>query len=188
MTKDIFKQPFEYLNVKTAILETGDVNSEAMTSFVSKLNPEFVIVSGTSLLSKDTIKAINRRILNIHVGITPEYRGAHGGFWALYNNEANKVGVTVHLIDTGIDTGPILAQSSVAVNRDDTLKTIVNRQQKVGVDLVIQSIKELQEGSMPSFQNRHSPSKLFYSPGLTHYLRLKRRIRKGEVKVRDHND
>ena len=62
-----------------------------MTTFLLGLTPDYVIVNGTSLLSRESIDTINRRVINIHVGITPEYRGAHGGFWALYNGELKKV-------------------------------------------------------------------------------------------------
>jgi methionyl-tRNA formyltransferase len=180
---NIFDHSYYNISFETAILEIENINSQAAKKFILELNPEYVVVNGTSLLTKGSIDEIDKTILNIHVGMTPEYRGSYGGFWALYNGEPDKVGVTIHLIDAGIDTGPILLQSSVSVKNDDTIKTVVYKQQKVGVDLVIQCINGLQQGIITAFRKSYSCSKLYYSPGLTHYLRLKKRIDKEKIRL-----
>jgi methionyl-tRNA formyltransferase len=46
----------------------------------------------------------------VHAGITPRYRGTHGGYWVLLNNDPGHCGVTIHLVDPGIDTGSIVAR------------------------------------------------------------------------------
>ena len=48
--------------------------------------------------------------MNTHAGITPLYRGVHGGYWALVSRRPEEVGTTIHLIDQGIDTGAVLAR------------------------------------------------------------------------------
>ena len=56
-------------------------------------------------------------VVNVHAGITPRYRGVHGGYWALAERHPEWVGTTVHLVDPGIDTGAILAQATFDVSR-----------------------------------------------------------------------
>ena len=62
-------------------------------------------------------------VLNMHAGITPRYRGVHGGYWALAEHHPEWVGTTVHLVDPGIDTGGILAQTTFEVSGEDTIAT-----------------------------------------------------------------
>jgi len=172
--REIFgDQPINHLEKDVDTISVNDINSIEVRSFISQREPDLLIVSGTSLLKSDLIDAISGKILNIHVGITPEYRGAHGGFWALYNGEPENIGVTVHLINPGIDTGPIVFQEAVAVDSGDTLRTIVYRQQKKGVELVLKSIDAFRKGEMEGYYKHGSPSKLYYSPGLTQYLGLR---------------
>ncbi len=58
-------------------------------------------------------------IVNLHGGLSPEYRGADCTFWALYNGEPEKVGCTLHYIDAGIDTGRLIAHVSPEVRAGD---------------------------------------------------------------------
>jgi methionyl-tRNA formyltransferase len=59
----------------------------------------------------------------MHAGITPRYRGVHGGYWALVEQHPEWVGTTVHLVDPGIDTGRILAQATFEVTGADSFAT-----------------------------------------------------------------
>ena len=61
--------------------------------------------------------------MNTHAGITPRYRGVHGGYWALAEGRADLVGTTVHLVDPGIDTGAVLARAYFAPGPDDSIAT-----------------------------------------------------------------
>jgi folate-dependent phosphoribosylglycinamide formyltransferase PurN len=63
------------------------------------INPDLVIVNGTRIISKKVLSSINSKFVNIHVGITPKYRGVHGTYWALVNNDVENSGVTVHFVD-----------------------------------------------------------------------------------------
>ncbi len=172
--KIFFDQPFDRLTKDIDILEVEDINSSEVTDFILARSPSLVVVSGTSLLKDHIMRLLTGRIVNMHVGITPEYRGAYGGFWALYNGEPEMVGVTVHLINPGIDTGAILFQEKVAINNSDTLMSIVYKQQKEGVELILKCINEFEGKPLRGYQKMNSISRLYYSPGLTHYLQVKK--------------
>ena len=173
--KRIFNdQPFDYLIKDVEAIETEDINSAKVKDFILAKSPSLVVVSGTSIIKPHLIRLVEGRMINIHVGITPEYRGAHGGFWAAYNGESEMVGVTVHMVDVGIDTGAILLQEKVAIDSSDTLMSIVYRQKKKGVDLVLRCLEQLEHGALRGYYKKRSLSKLYYSPGLTHYLKAKK--------------
>jgi folate-dependent phosphoribosylglycinamide formyltransferase PurN len=92
------------------------VNSKETATFIEEFKPDIVIVNGTRIISKNILSRISCPIINMHAGITPAYRGVHGAYWALYNNDVANCGVTVHRVDAGIDTGGIISQAIIKVD------------------------------------------------------------------------
>ena len=102
-------------------------------------------------------------------------------FWPIYNEEPEMVGTTVHYLDKGIDTGAILLQRQIHFNPDDTLKTITYRQHAVGVALLLKCLSEYDKLAPQAYYKTDCPSKNYIAPGLTHYLKAKRWLKR-----RDH--
>ena len=73
----------------------------------------------THIIKKDLLKSLNRPIINLHISYLPFNRGAHPNFWSHYENTPS--GVSIHEIDAGVDTGPILFQEKVKLNVNETL-------------------------------------------------------------------
>ena len=87
------------------------------------------------------------------------------------------VGVTIHFIDKGIDTGATLIQQQVDFELDDTLKTIEYKQQKTGGALLVECITEYDTLAPLAYHKKDCPSKNHHVPGLTHYLQARRWLR-----------
>ncbi len=86
------------------------------------LKPRFVfMLSYAPLISKEVLQQCN--FVNVHGALLPRYRGMHGGTWALINGE-EKAGYTLHLVDEGIDSGPIYFQNSVEVVIKDDINSV----------------------------------------------------------------
>jgi len=81
--------------------------------------PDVVLVFGTGILREPFLSAFEGRIINIHLGLSPYYRGAGTNFWPLVNRQPEYVGATIHYLDAGIDTGPILAHARPHIERGD---------------------------------------------------------------------
>ncbi|TXD56686.1 formyl transferase [Polaribacter sp. IC066] len=144
------------------------VNDTSSVDFINQLSPDIIVVNGTRIISKKNINLINYPLINIHVGITPKYRGVHGGYWALNNNDIKNCGVTVHLIDPGIDTGGILCQKSIKVKSTDNFITYPILQTIKGLEC----LKEvLEKNSLNVTQKEGSVSKLYYHPTIINYLK-----------------
>ncbi len=101
------------------IIRVESVNSKKMKQLLKKFDPDLVIINGTTIIKNDVLDTIAAPFLNIHAGITPKYRGVHGGYWALYNDDARAAGVTTHFVDAGIDTGTVLDQRIIQVDKRD---------------------------------------------------------------------
>jgi methionyl-tRNA formyltransferase len=115
--------------------------------------------------------------INTHVGITPKYRGVHGGYWALANNDMQHFGVTVHKIDAGIDTGEVLYQKVILPTSSDNFSTYPLLQTAEGIKLILNVIEDFNFEGLRSTQSLVNESKLWYHPTLWGYLYL--RIKKG---------
>ena len=96
-------------NVKLLTLQAGNL-SKCSTEFLSDfLKSDIYIVFGSSYIKADLLKfLIKNKAINIHMGISPYYRGTDCNFWALYDDNPHLVGATIHMLSKGLDSGPIL--------------------------------------------------------------------------------
>jgi len=136
-----------------------------------------VVVVSTSIFSKETLSSVNCKFINLHTGITPEYRGNACAYWALANSEPQNVGVTVHFIDEGIDTGGIIHQRNVSITPQDNYATYSALQLSEGLKLLNTAIGEYFDGTISVQKKEGSKSRLWYSPTIWQYLYY--RMKKG---------
>jgi methionyl-tRNA formyltransferase len=101
------------------VLSAGACNDPVEVARMVATRPDVILVFGTGILREPLLSAFAGRIINIHLGLSPYYRGAGTNFWPLVNREPEYVGATIHYIDAGIDTGPILAHARPAIEPGD---------------------------------------------------------------------
>lgn len=147
----------------------NNINSDKVCRQLKALNPDVVVINGTRILSKKILEIINIPFLNIHTGITPKYRGVHGGYWALVNKDETHCGVTVHCVDAGIDTGNIVFQKKITVEKSDNFNTYPILQVIEAIPLLKKAIKDIQQGSFKTTKPS-GESSLWYHPTLWGYL------------------
>jgi len=99
------------------------VNSSAAREVIARVGADIVVVQGTRIVGAKTLDAIGVPIVNTHMGVTPLYRGVHGGYWALADVRPELVGTTIFLIDKGIDTGAVLTQVMFEPQPADSIVT-----------------------------------------------------------------
>ena len=107
----IFGKQFIKANNKMKILslKKGDLNKCDISFLKEFLSSDIYIVFGSSYIKGQLAKFLSKKkTYNIHMGISPYYRGTDCNFWALYDNNPHLVGATVHLLSSGLDNGPIL--------------------------------------------------------------------------------
>lgn len=82
------------------------LNSSATVRLIKELKPDYLLLGGVGIIKSDLIKSPQKAVINAHPGIVPFYRGNYVVRWAILNGDA--VGITVHIVDAGVDTGPVL--------------------------------------------------------------------------------
>lgn len=154
------------------------INDEEAIRLILDSRPDLVLVKGTRILSKAVLSATDAPFINMHVGITPMYRGVHGAYWAFASNDAKNAGTTIHYVDAGIDTGNIIAQQRIEVSRKDNFVTYPLIQIAAGIELLKQVIPQILSGNKPVIKSNVSgKSRLWYHPTIWYYL--KKRIFNG---------
>jgi methionyl-tRNA formyltransferase len=151
------------------LAEVESINDDSVISLLRESQPDVVVVNGTRIIAKKILDAVDAPFINTHAGITPAYRGVHGGYWALAENDAAHCGVTVHLVDTGIDTGGVLYQKTVIPTEKDSFNTYPLLQLAGAIPLMKQALKDVAAGSL-SPRQVDLPSRLWYHPTLWQYV------------------
>ena len=117
------------------ILEGRAVNDPAFVAQLDILRPEFLLsFQAAPILRGPLIATARTAAINLHYAPLPRYRGVAPIAWALINGETHH-GVTLHLIDEGIDSGPIVAVQAVPIDPHDTGRTLYDRCAAAGLAL-----------------------------------------------------
>jgi methionyl-tRNA formyltransferase len=115
----------------------------------------------------------------LHPGICPEYRNAHGCFWALARRDVDTVGATLLRIDEGVDTGPVFAYYRADI--DEVRESHVVIQARVvfdNLDQIADDLRRVADGTMPAIDTSGRPSAAWGQPRLWDHLRWKRAARR----------
>ena len=108
-----------------------------------------ISVQYDKILNKEWLCIPNRDTLNLHFSYFPKLRGCFPTKWAII--EENFSGVTLHSVDEGVDTGPILSQEKIPFDKNETDKTLYNKLSVAAVSLFKKNIKNIKKGRFPNY-------------------------------------
>nr|NIO21994.1 formyl transferase [Candidatus Aenigmarchaeota archaeon] len=158
---------------------THSPNTPETEHFIKRLEPDIMIVRCKFLLKKHIFSIPNRGTFVFHPGVCPEYRNAHGCFWALVNRDLDKVGMTLLKIDEGIDTGPVYGYFTYQYDEEKESHIVIqNRVVFDNLDRLKKKLVEVHYGSANPIDTSGRKSGTWGQPWLTSYLAWKSRARK----------
>jgi folate-dependent phosphoribosylglycinamide formyltransferase PurN len=116
-------------NVRTLSVKSGDLNKLNKETLEVALSSDVYIVFGASYIKEWLVDfLVENKAINIHMGISPYYRGSSCNFWALYDEKPEYVGSTIHLLSKGLDSGDMLYHALPILNDEDpflfTMKSV----------------------------------------------------------------
>lgn len=152
------------------VTPVASANRREVIRLLKALEPDAVVVNGTRILSAKVLASVPAPFINTHMGITPAYRGVHGGYWALAMDDRANCGVTVHLVDEGVDTGNILYQAVIDVDGSDNFSTYPIHQMAKAIPLMQKAIREAAEHRLAPVAAQ-GVSRQWYHPTLPFYVR-----------------
>jgi len=138
-------------NVAAALLNAADLtapNSPDGLEVLRQADPDVLVSLRYRRILRDAAIAIPRHgVLNLHSGILPDYRGVMASFWAMLNGESH-IGTTLHrIIDSGIDTGPVIGISRIQTRPTDSYLANVLRLYADGCEMLANAISDLARGN-----------------------------------------
>jgi hypothetical protein len=132
----------------------GDQNAPDSIAQLREWLPDLIIFTGGNILRKQLLDVPRLGVLNVHLGLLPEIRGMSTPEWSLVKNVP--VGVTIHYVDAGIDTGPILLRCEYSDStRHESLSDLRNRLIAFGVEKVAEVVAGLDRGTISATAQSH---------------------------------
>ncbi len=146
------------LSAGIPVLQPENPNREEFLSELKKLSPEFIILSDYGKILKAGLLSLPAFYpLNIHPSLLPAYRGAAPIERAMMNCE-RETGVSLMVMDEGLDTGPIVDQTKVEIGEIEVKTELMERLARIGVDLTVKNIGPLKSGEKKPVPQSGTPS------------------------------
>lgn len=106
------------VNTNSINVKPENLNGEKVLNFVKRVDADMAVIMGTFILKSNLLKLIPRNHVNIHLGLSPWYRGSGTLFWPTFNWEPWKTGTTFHRLNTEADAGGIIHQTTCCLNNN----------------------------------------------------------------------
>ncbi len=138
---------------KLNLLQPENLKSIEFIRQLQELNADIFVVVAFRMMPKSVWSIPKYGTFNLHASLLPQYRGAAPINWAIINNE-KETGVTTFLIDEEIDTGKILLNEKIHIEKEDNAGILHNKLMILGKELVVKTINNIEDGSItPIKQN-----------------------------------
>jgi len=143
---DLERSTLKELVDETKIVNVSNINSMGSIKALKEYKPDVIIYAGGGIVKKEIIKNAKKGVINAHMGLLPEYRGMNVLEWSLFKEDG--LGVSVHYIDEGIDTGPMLLQKKIDIIKGDNIESLRNKTTPLSVELVSEVIKGIEKNKL----------------------------------------
>jgi folate-dependent phosphoribosylglycinamide formyltransferase PurN len=108
----------------THVVDRGELNTEASVEFLRSIDPDVVLIFGSGLVKDPLYSSLPSQTINLHLGISPRYRGAATLFWPFYFMEPPYAGTTFHYIVAEPDAGDVVHQVVPRLDADDGIHDV----------------------------------------------------------------
>ena len=164
------------------VLMAADPNAPAVRDFLRQRHPDMTIARCKFILKPELLDIPSRGTYVLHPGICPEYRNAHGCFWAFANRDLGRVGMTLLRADPGVDTGPMLLQASYRFDElRESAHVVQYRVVLENLEAIRASLMAVWQGSLSVLSKEGRRSAAWGQPQLSAYLRWKRAAARGKA-------
>ncbi len=144
-------------NIRTLSIKSGDINRLDKSQLADALNSEVYVVFGADYIKGWLIDfLVEKRAINIHMGISPYYRGSSCNFWALNDNNPGYVGATIHYLSKGLDSGDMLFHCLPKLNPKDNPFDFTMRSVLIAQQGLVSAVDDKSIFSLPSIKQDKS--------------------------------
>jgi methionyl-tRNA formyltransferase len=151
------KQVMEVNNITPFLVNS--INEEKCLVHLRTLNPNIIVYTGGGIVRRKLIEIPSIGILNAHMAYLPDYKGMNVLEWAVLNNDM--IGITIHFIDVGIDTGDILLKKEVPLNKNDTIQSLRAKSVSISVDALSEVIASINSNTIKPQKQKEEGKQYF---------------------------
>lgn len=168
----------KYDELCNRVYNCSDPNNRQTVMELVNLKPDFILLAESGIIKDSVIKIPTQGILNSHPGILPRYRGIDVVYWALFNDDFENIGSTVHLVNEGIDTGPIVYKRKYNFTGKEDLNTLENYIYEACLDLFIYTLRNF-KSIKPIDQDLKGGKQYYKMP-----MKVKKELKKKLINIR----
>lgn len=126
--KEFFSQYLNFPNNAALLsIPNGAINSNEVINFISSFDFDYIVLFGSSIVKNTILDNYSNRIINLHLGLSPYYRGSATNLFPLYYGQPECVGATIHLANEKVDAGDVLYQLRPNLDGSEDLYQIGNK-------------------------------------------------------------
>lgn len=142
----------------------GQLNTSEVVQSLRTAGANTIAVFGTDLIKPPLLAPQLWTMINMHLGLSPYYRGTATNFYPLLNGEPEYIGATIHLLDHGIDSGPILEHARPVIEENDRPHSLGCKAIASGIEAMVQVLTRLNRGEAVTAvpQWKEPRSKVYY--------------------------
>jgi methionyl-tRNA formyltransferase len=149
--------------------ERNTLDEPIYVDWIKRLQPDVICTCGCSIIKEPIISIPPKGVLNLHGGLSQKYRGVWTTHWAIYNEEPEYIGATVHYLSTGIDDGNIIYQGQPNIVIDDNPESSYAKVVKCGIEMMLKAIDDIQNNTIKSYPLKEKGT-LYLNKMMTPYI------------------
>jgi methionyl-tRNA formyltransferase len=130
-------------------VEVRNFNQRQSLTLLTKFLPDLGLVFGARPLDYGVRNLFKDGLLNVHRGIPENYRGLDSELWPIYHRDWNGLGVTIHMVDENLDTGPILAQERLVLDKSMRIHHLRCYTTEVAARMMVEILKSRSSLNLP---------------------------------------
>lgn len=185
---DVFGDEARGFSRPDLVREVDGINTDEGRSAVREASPDLLLVYGTGIVGRKVLSLASDTALNLHTGMSPEYRGADCAFWPLHNHDFDLIGATIHECTPRVDGGAIYARERADLRPNDGQFSVFARCVEVGAEAYVATIQRALGGQLSGKQQDLEVGREYRAADkrLRHDLSVRWLFRSGRVRQAAH--
>ena len=130
------------------VISCSNLNDPVVIKGLQEIQPDLVVFTGGGLIRQEILSNSGNGVLNCHMGTLPPYRGMDVIEWPILEDHFDQIGITVHFMDQGLDTGDILQVRPIQANQDETISVLRDRIEPIMCQTLVDTCVDFLNGSV----------------------------------------
>lgn len=137
-------------NIDVTVIDSP--NNKSFLNHLRKAEPDVIINQSQYIIKKELLEIPKIGVINRHNALLPKNRGRLTPFWVLYKRE-KETGVSIHFVDEGMDSGPIIVQKKFMVEKNDSFNSLVEKNYKIASKAMNEALDKIESGKFELLPN-----------------------------------